>query len=799
MILDQHYNFIIYMSEQYSISSEVARTVTLDDQGKATNVPELVKGAPVDWQKVKNLDNNLDNLPIIVARKAEIAPKQFFSPDELRQDTKMKLKGEENNLYDYASHPDQIKTMLQEGLRLGVINQADFEERGIHAYIFRQGANEPIKLNLPELNKLQKADLITLLLLKVDKSNAETGNLFLDRLSSLIIDPKKVVSMHGGEGEKGASFSNLDLLDVLTTAGREELSNYLLEQGYQPHSFPVGETDAQRRVVAKLVQMARGEPYKRVLSGETPYFVDKKHYNETTQEVETTRVPEYSAKIDLLAAQGAYNVLLPENYFVNLANLEAQALAETDPAVRADLRQTIVEERQIAYAALLSVFGAKGYERDGEVFGDFSHENQARILKMSEQIKKDRLYNESLNLTMYDANRRSLAKISAKILGQGNKGILTALSDAIPMHTRLTELEEKYRGKNMSERMIRSLARQQLAQEYVDAAIALTKPARQMNQETFNEPQTKELATGVVESLAQPKQRLVTEQDKALLKTFFLRTFDTEMKLTDTAHLRLEDKDDPRKLRYGTTQALDHAVKGLDLLFRRTVTPDNPNYSSWQEYLQKMSDFRQTEPTEEKPSVGGAEVKQGQQQEANEKAAEEEAKKQAAEQKTQEDAQAEAEQQAAEQKAQEDAQAEADKLAAEEAAKKEAEAKQKRSEAAKRAAETRRLKQEEELNAALELAKTPLARVETLIEKLGGLDRAIAKGRIGSADLEQAMAEILPRPLGIKFFQKLTSKENLLRRLEKQEPEKFALYQQFSTALEALKKQEQEDEEEESA
>ena len=773
MILDQHYNFIIYMSEQYSISSEVARTVTLDDQGKATNVPELVKGAPIDWQKVKDLDNNLDNLPIIVARKAEIAPKQFFSPDELRQDTKMKLKGKEHNLYDYASHPDQIRTMLQEGLRLGVISQTDFEERGIHAYIFRQGANEPIKLNLPELNKLQKADLITLLLLKVDKSNAETGNLFLDRLSSLIIDPKKVVSMHGGEGEKGASFSNLDLLDVLTTAGREELSNYLLEQGYQPHSFPVGETDAQRRVVAKLVQMARGEPYKRVLSGETPYFVDKKRYNEATQEVETIRVPEYSAKIDLLAAQGAYNVLLPPGYFVNLANLEAQAQAETDPAVKADLRHTIVEERQVAYAALLQVFGVKGYEKDGEVFGDFSHEAQARILKMSEQIKKDRLYDESLGLTMYDANRRSLARLSAKILGQANKNLLTALSNAIPMHTCLTELEEKYRGKNMSERVIRSIARQQLAQEYVEAAITLVEPTLEL------------------------REKRLSEQDKALLKTFFLRTFDTEMKLTDTAHLRLEDKDDPRKLKYGTPQAIDHAVKGLDLLFRRTVTPDNPNYSSWQEYLQKMSDFRQTEPTEEKPSVGGAEVKQGQQQEANEEAAKKEAEQQAAEQKAQEDAQAEVEKQAAEQKAQEDAKVEADRLAAEEKAKKEAEAKQKRSEAAQKASETRKRKQEEELNAALELAKTPLARVETLIEKLGGLDRAIAKGRIGSADLEQAMEEILPKPLGLKLFKKLTSKENLLRRLEKQDPEKFAKYQEFATALATLKKQEEEEEENE--
>ena len=764
------------MSEQYSISSEIAKEVQVDNQKKASNVPELVKGAPIDWQKVKDLDSNLDNLPIIVARKAEIAPKQYFSPEELRQDTKMKLKGKEHNLYDYASHPDQIQTMLQEGLRLGVIKQADFEERGINANIFRDGAEELVKLTLPELTKLQKADLITLLLLKVDKSQAQTGNLFLDRLAGLIIDPQKVVSMHGGEENKGASFSNLDLLDVLTTAGREELSDYLLEQGYQPHSFAPGETDAQRRVVAKLVQMARGEKYKRDLSGETPYFVDEPRFNKTTKEVETIRVPEYSAKIDLLAAQGAYNVLLPADYFVNLAGLEAQAQTEKDPAVQADLRHAIVEERQIAYAALLNVFGAKGYERDGEVFGDFSHENQARILKMSEQIKKDRLYNENLNLTMYDANRRALAKLGAKILGQRNKGLLTALSEAIPMQTRLTQLEEKYRGKNMPERVIRSKARQELAEAYVEAAVALIKPARQINQENFNEPQTKELANGAVETLSEPNQKQITEQDKALLETFFLRTFDTEMKLMDTAHLRLEDNDDPKKLKYGTTQALDHAVKGLDLLFRRTVTPDNPNYSSWQEYLQKMSDFKQTEPTVEKPSVGGTGVIQGQQQEANEKAAQEETDKQAAEEEA--------------------AQEEAKKQAADEAAKKKAEAKQKQSEAAKKGIETKRLKQEQELNAALELAKTPLARVETLIERLGGLNKAIAKGRISSADSEQAMAEIVPKPLGLKLFQKLTSKENLLRRLEKQDPKRFAQYQEFATALVALKKQEEEEEEE---
>ena len=174
-----------------------------------------------EQQKVERIINELDAIPAIEARGGRIQQTdQQIEINVLKKATNIRVKGSgaPTNLVDYLTDDKQITAMLVEGLRLGVIHEANLNEREISYTQLTLGNR--VGLRLPPLNHLQKAEALSLILLK-SGCRASTATLFLDRLGGIVFDPVTHV-------EK-CVFDNLDLLNCLTAGAKTALSRYMMD------------------------------------------------------------------------------------------------------------------------------------------------------------------------------------------------------------------------------------------------------------------------------------------------------------------------------------------------------------------------------------------------------------------------------------------------------------------------------------------------------------------------------------------------------------------------------------------
>lgn len=540
-------------------------------------LPDVIAKSNINWTTVKKVDHAFDTIPPIKARGAELVVDKdnFPSPDNMREATKIKVGEKETNLVDHVLQDEQLRIILQEGMRLNILNEADFKNMGLEPKNFQKG--ETANLKIPGLNRLQKSEAISLVLQRLGESNSKTTSLFLDEASKLVLNTKNVKLLN----EVGGTLDNQDLINALATGGREELNKYIVEQGYEP--FAIGEEAPLRRVMAKLVSKDYSkEGAARVLKETTPFFADHKDVKlEDGTVVEKVGVPEYSALVDMRVAQAMTNSMMPPEFHLTVARIESKIAGTTDVSKVADLRHEITRTKQKAYMALMNVYGVKGFEEDGEAFQQYGFElkDQRDVLRMAKTIKESARFKETQNMTMFEANRYSLAEVASKVSGisiNKLKGVVAAL----PIEQMVENSREQARANMVSENIVEDTVRGQLAESFIETVSLLGK-----------------------------KDLQLTASQKKSLGDFFLRTYDTERSmLSGKGSLRnFSNADGPTKVKIGTPEAVNMGAKGLKLLFDRTITEQRYDFETYKKELIEGAAEVQTPKT-------GTELQQGQMQ-----------------------------------------------------------------------------------------------------------------------------------------------------------------------------------------
>lgn len=507
---------------------------------KAAKVPDVLKKAPIQWERVKKADAALDKIPDIYKLGGKVTTdSEQIDANNIRKATRIKAGNEqETNLVDYVVQDEQLRVMLQEGMRLNILSEQDVTNMGIDYKNFQKG--DRAGLGTPALDRLQKSEAIALILNKLAESSPKTATLYLTRASELIFTDKIQLLSEG-------TLTNKTLINALAAGGREELSKYIVETGYQPHA--IQEKDLrERRILAKLVKEAYGEEgITQVLTEQTPYFFDK----------EGTRAIEYSANMDMVVAQAMTSAMVPAEVHLAIDQLEQSIAQAPTVAEKEDLRHELTRSKQRVYAALLNAKRVHGYEKDGEILKKvgFGVDDQNDILKLSALIKESNAFKEAENLSIVDANRKNLVQVAAEITGV-NHGRLQKITDALPVEQAVEALREKYEGSITGEMALESFVRGELADNFLDTVRGC-------------------LRLGARLSAGQKDQ----------LRRFFLNSFDTERSLMRKFHTRFKNSEHPTELKIGSKDAVEEGLKGLDLLFRRSITEQQYDWETYKKLV----------------------------------------------------------------------------------------------------------------------------------------------------------------------------------------------------------------------
>jgi len=525
---------------------------------KAGTLPDVLKKSTIDWNRVKKVDGAFDTVPTIKARGAELTldKDNFPNADKMRKGTEISVGDSKTNLVDHVLQDEQLRVILQEGMRLNVLNEADFKGMGLEPKNFQKG--EVAGLQIPGLNRLQKSEAISLILHRLGESNSRTTSQFLDEASKLILNPKDVTLLN----KVGGTLSNQSLINALAAGGREELNKYIVEQGYQP--FAMEDEQPLRRVMAKLVNEDYGdEGVTRVMKETTPFFADRKDVKlEDGTMVEKVGVPEYSALIDMRVAQAMTNAMMPPEFHLTIARIESQIASTKDVAQAEDLRDAITRTKRNAYAALMNVYGVDGFQKDGTAYKslEIGVDDQNEIMSMTQKIKESARFKETQDMTMFEANRASLAQITAEVTGL-DPVKLQQITMAFPIEMTVESLREEARKNLLSEDVVEVDVKNKLSNSFI----------------LF------------VNEGFQKKNTGLRPIEESLLKKFFLKTYDTERSmLSGKGSLRnFKDADAPTKVKIGSPEAVNMGAKGLRLLFDRTVTEQRYDFETYKAMLIK--------------------------------------------------------------------------------------------------------------------------------------------------------------------------------------------------------------------
>lgn len=528
---------------------------------KAGRLPDVLKNSTIDWNRVKKVDGAFDTVPTIKARGAELTldKDNFPNADKMRKGTEISVGDNRTNLVDHVLQDEQLRVMLQEGMRLNILNESDFKGMGLEPKNFQKG--ETAGLQIPGLSRLQKSEAISLILHRLGESNSRTTSQFLDEASKLILNPKDVALLN----KVGGTLSNQSLINALAAGGREELNKYIVEQGYQP--FAMEDEQPLRRVMAKLVNEDYSEEgVTRVMKETTPFFADRKDVKlEDGTVVEKVGVPEYSALIDMRVAQAMTNAMMPPEFHLTIAKIESQIASTKDVGQAEDLRDAITRTKRNAYAALMNVYGVDGFQKDGTAYKalEIGVDDQNEIMSMTQKIKESARFKETQDMTMFEANRFTLSEVTAQLTGL-NSGQLKDVIMALPIEQTVEALREAARKNMIGEDVVEVAVKNQLADSFIATL-----------QDSFSNNIT-------------PPEAL-NNNNVVLLKKFFLNTYDTERSmLSGKGSLKnFKNADAPTKVKIGSPEAVNMGAKGLRLLFDRTVTEQRYDFETYKGMLIK--------------------------------------------------------------------------------------------------------------------------------------------------------------------------------------------------------------------
>lgn len=541
-----------------------------------SHVPDALK--KVDFARAKKVDDLLNKIPQIDARGAVIEGKpDFDDANTLRESGKIKVGKKETNIIDYVSADEQIRTLLQEGMRLNVVDEADFKDMGIDILRFTKGLENKLEMlgRGEVLTNIQKAEAIGKILNKASLRGPNTMKLFLDRMNQkIILDPK--VSLLG----EGAVLDNQDLLNALVAAGNEQLDSFIIDSGFQPRAQVDVENEAMESVMKKLVKKVSTE------KGFKRNIVDADKTGETTGN------KELSAIIDKDIAYTLEGVLLPPKFQRALDVLNEKASKTTNAKDRAALLRKISLAHQKGYAALLNAFGVVGYEEatdegGGEIYKTFgmTPKDQLEVVNMGKAIRENPQMQEYMKMSVFDANRHSLTLLTSDIAGIPVSK-LRDLTNAFPIETTVAAIRRDLANSGLGDRFVDDFARDRLAADFINMVYDAKKAHL---------------------GRKAPKTGLISQGDMSQLRSFFLKTYDTERQLIVEGAQRENRDDHPAEMLVG--DALNHGVKFLDSAFH-VIQKENETQEgmkTWEEYIQTI-----TESAAQLKDVNGAQLRQNQ-------------------------------------------------------------------------------------------------------------------------------------------------------------------------------------------
>lgn len=536
-----------------------------------SHVPDALK--KVDFARVKKVDDLLSKIPQIDARGAVIEGKpDFDDASALRESGKIQVGKKNTDIIDYVSADEQVKTMLQEGMRLGVVEQADFKDMGIDILRFTTGLDNKLEMlgRGEVLSNIQKAEAIGKILNKAALRGSSTMKLFLDRMNQrIIIDPK--VRLLG----EGAVLDNQDLLNALVAAGNEQLDSFIIDSGFQQREHVDVENQAMESVMNKLVKkVSTKEGFKRNIV-------------EADRTGETTGKNELSAIIDKDIAYTLEGVLLPPTFQRALDVLNEKASRTTNAKDRANLLRKISIAHQKGYAALLNAFAVVGYEEGGEMYKtfDMSARDQMDVVNMGKAIRENPQMQEYMKMSVFDANRHSLTLLTSDIAGIP-VAKLAGLTNAFPIESTVAAIRRDLANSGLGDRFVDDFARDRLAADFINMVYDAKKAHL---------------------GRKAPKTGLISQGEMSQLRSFFLKTYDTERQLIVEGAQRENRDDHPAEMLVGDT--LNHGVKFLDSAFHVIQKENETREGSktWEEYIQTI-----TESAKELPDINGAQLRQDQ-------------------------------------------------------------------------------------------------------------------------------------------------------------------------------------------
>ncbi len=444
--------------------------------------------------------------------------------------TKDGKKGQ-TNLVDYLKEDGQVQSMLKELVRQGLFKEADLEAIGINHKIYLSG--EKANLSLYRLSHQQKADALNFILEKFTDGSLTKAQrkLYFKRVFNEVI----LGGTHhiDNEGNPLVIFSPLDVQTSLIVGANEENAEALLQEGYRPSDRWDSRDKSRRQVAAQVTRSIRPK-YTRDLEGKMN--IGKKRLKESVED-------------DLRVGQAMYNALTPPDYLLEVGRLQMQMDKTSDPTQKENLRKQIVDKRREIYASLLSSFQAR---IGGKYLDEINEQTaQMRVLHTAEEITTTT--EKYRDTSIFDANRSSLTRISSEVLGINENKIKKVVETLDWSNNKIQRLKDQLRKPGFSENYLNDLVYQKLFEEFYGSV----KPSEGKKQ--------------------------LSADDKTLLQSIFKERVITEITLRD----RFSEVEDPSQITISTMQ--DWGIKGLDLLFRRTLPSYRVN-EPYDDYVQRLRD-----------------------------------------------------------------------------------------------------------------------------------------------------------------------------------------------------------------
>lgn len=273
----------------------------------------------------------------------------------------------ETNLVDFLARDEQLQQLVRIGMQTGAVNLTDIQNllnEGFRMPSLSAGGEDPQKILFQKpLDARKKAEIIALVIKKVGDNNVAQRGRYIQEITNAMNAQIDRVGPHAG-----IALDQADYITALAVGGGDALIMAAHEADYAPYAF--SQTDPSRRKVVDTVFHPTGTQHAREFSPLTEdtgkgLFAEKKRRRtfDSMKKAQQMLNREQDVLADLAGAQLLFNDMLPPDVIIEMGLLNLQIQREPDLVKREDLRHELVKKRQKAYVAILQANGVKGFNR----------------------------------------------------------------------------------------------------------------------------------------------------------------------------------------------------------------------------------------------------------------------------------------------------------------------------------------------------------------------------------------------------------------------------------------------------